>query len=50
MQPIPIKCPHCSHSLSYWTVEDYIMCPKCNGKISVEPCKEELDEIEELQE
>ena len=43
MQPIPMKCPHCSHPMEYWTVEDYIFCSKCGGKITVEPCTEKLD-------
>lgn len=46
MQLIPINCPHCNHSMEYWTIENYINCPKCKGHIAVEPCVEELTEDE----
>lgn len=43
MQPIGINCPHCGHAMQYWTMENYIYCPNCKEKVTVEPCTEKLD-------
>lgn len=43
-ETIKINCPHCGHSLEYWTIETYIICPKCNGNIDVKPCGEKKEE------
>ena len=43
MQPIPINCPHCNHAMEYWTRENYIHCPACGEKLTVEPCAEDLE-------
>lgn len=50
METIKINCPHCEHPLEYWTRNNFINCPKCNGTIAVEPCKEIIiEEVEEIE-
>ena len=47
MNTIKITCPECKHQMEYWTRNNFINCTKCKTAIEVEPCKEELTEIEE---
>lgn len=48
-ETIKINCPHCGHSLEYWTIETYIICPNCYVKIGVEPCTETTNEEETIE-
>ena len=48
MDTIKTNCPECSLAIEYWTKSNYIECPKCKNKIEVEPCEEEVEEIEEI--
>ncbi|MDD2297407.1 MAG: hypothetical protein PHX79_06290 [Sphaerochaetaceae bacterium] len=45
MNTIKINCPKCGLGMEYWTRRDFIHCTKCNTKIEVEPCKEEVEEL-----
>lgn len=44
MQPVKINCPHCNQPMEYWTRENFIYCPICKEKISVEPCTDKLED------
>ena len=46
MNTIKTTCPECKHQMEYWTRNNFINCTKCKANIPVEPCIEELEEIE----
>lgn len=50
MKTVEKICPHCNNKMEYWTKSKFIICPRCNSFIEVEPCKEEVEEMEEMTE
>ncbi len=37
-----VTCPKCGLNMEYWTIRDFIRCTKCDTKIEVEPCADEV--------